>query len=123
MGILILAVLAMGVVSTVRWMISFSAPRFKRSTVSNIVKSSSRIVQSVVVPEAQKEIDFSSFESPAFIRRGLKFPTFIPPVVLGGLDFSDFETPSFLRRGMQYPVLTERKLGRKRKLKPAFAAA
>jgi hypothetical protein len=94
MGILILAVLAMGVVSTVRWMISVSAPRFKRSTVSNIVKSSSRLAQSVVEPEAQMEI-----------------------------DFSDFETPSFLRRGLQYPVLTEKKLGRKRKLKPAFAAA
>ena len=122
MGILILAVLAMGVVSTVRWMVLFLAPRF--NTVQNILESSSgSLAQTVVVPAAQREIDFSSFESPAFIRRGLKFPTFIQPVVLGGLDFSDFETPSFLRRGMQYPMLLEKKIGRKRKLKPDLAAA
>ncbi len=91
MGILILAVLAMGVLTTGRWVVSFILPYLKRI---NAGEKPSSIAQTVVVLDGQK-----------------------------GIDFSGFETPSFLRRGMQYPILTEKKIGRKRKTKPVFAVA
>lgn len=127
MGIIILAVLAMGVFTIVRWMVSFFAPRFKRSS-----KITEKVIpQAIVVLDEQNEIDFSAFETPTYIRRGItpKVCEYIEDAVmscgemLGGWDFSSFETPSFLRRGMQYPVLAEKKRGRTRKTKPVFAAA
>lgn len=66
MGILILAVLALGIYSIIRWMVAYIAPRMKRINTMSATASTT-----VAIPV---KAVWEGLDEPAFLRRGIQYP-------------------------------------------------